>query len=157
MQTVEEIVLIGVDGTALQAKMVLPENPKGLVVLLHAPGGSRHDKPVKRIARELSGLNIGLLIPDLTDETEGWHGVRDEPFLVHRAAAVVMWFLQKTGRKEAALYACGASESFITALFERAPVVCAAVQTAEGVKRHRPGQTPEPLGLSADIMVCFED
>lgn len=137
MQTIEEIVLIGVDETALQAKMVLPPNPKSYAVLIHAPGGGRHDRPVKTAAKAFEGKNIGLLIPDLTDETEGWHGIKDEAFLIERAQAVIAWFLARAQANAVVVYAVEPTEGFVAALGglpEVAEVRTVLAQEAEQIR-----------------------
>lgn len=130
MQSIEEVVLIGVDETALQAKLVLPETIERFAMLLHAPGGGRHDRAMKAVAKTLEGSHTGFLIPDLTDETEGWHGIKDEPFLIERALKTLAWFLNRSGAESVTVYAEGGSESFARALLEHPGV--ARVLLGEG-------------------------
>lgn len=110
---IEEIVLIKADDTALQAKLVVPDNPEYFVVLLHAPAGGRHDKSIKKVARMLDERATASLIPDLTDETEGYHQIQDDEFLLARGKIVIDYFVEKVGASSVDLYLINPSESFV--------------------------------------------
>lgn len=122
METIEEVALIGVDETALQAMLFLPPKPEKHIVLLHAPGGGRHDRAVKTVVRSLAGQNAALLVPDLTDETEGWHGLKEDGFLASRAQAVIEWFLNKSAAKQLSVCAIEPTPALRSALEQLAGV-----------------------------------
>ena len=90
-----EVVLLGVDGTALQGMLDQPARADRGVLLLHAKGGSRHDRALKKEAQALSEAGVAYLIPELVDESEGWHEFGDESFFAHRAEAVLLWWHQR--------------------------------------------------------------
>lgn len=109
---IEEVVLIDVGATVVQAKLALPDNPDGYLIVFHKAGGARHDKSVKKIERAILPT-IGSLVPDMTDESEGSLQIMDDEFLLSRARAIIEWFVQKSGAKLISLYALEPSDEFV--------------------------------------------
>ncbi len=90
-----EVVLIGVDQTALQAMYDHPAGAKKGVLLLHPKGSSRHDRTLRRLQTRMAEGGLAVLLPDLVDEDEGWHNFGSAEFFLHRAEAVLQWWLQR--------------------------------------------------------------
>ncbi len=93
--TRDERIAIG-DGRWLDAEVTVPGGAKGVVVFAHGSGGSRRGVRNQYVARELNGVHLATVLPDLLTEAETradhTHGLRmNIPLLAQRIGRLVEW------------------------------------------------------------------
>jgi len=87
-------------GVRLEAELVVPSRPLGVVLFAHGSGSSRHSPRNQFVARMLrSEAHVATLLTDLLTEAEGRSSRTadlrfDIPFLAGRLADVVEWLAQ---------------------------------------------------------------
>lgn len=106
-ESVSEVVLIGVDETALQGMYDHPAGAKEGALLLPAKGRDRHDRALKRLHNRLVASGVAVLIAELVDESEGWHRFGSAEFFTQRAEAVLLWWHQREEKLPVAVFASG--------------------------------------------------
>lgn len=97
MATQAEPVRIPADGVELEADLITPERPRGLVVFAHGSGSSRHSSRNRFVARRLSDRGLAALLLDLLTREEEALDARtghvrfDIPLLADRLRAATRW------------------------------------------------------------------
>lgn len=61
---------IAVDGAAVDADLVLPQSPRGLVLFAHGSGSSRHSPRNRQVAAALHHVALGTVLADLLTAEE---------------------------------------------------------------------------------------
>jgi putative phosphoribosyl transferase len=92
MQNANEV-HIPVGEFRLAACLNIPRRARGMVVLVHGGGVTRHDARHARVARALSEAGFATLLVDLLDEREARdrHNVLDVELQAERLASVTRW------------------------------------------------------------------
>jgi alpha/beta superfamily hydrolase len=118
-ESICEVVLIGVEGTALQAMYDHPAGATRGALLLHPKGSSRHDRVLRKFHAALEEQGVAVLVPDLVDESEGWHDFGSPAFFARRAEAVLGWWHERASDLPLAVIAPGADEAMARQLLRR--------------------------------------
>ena len=86
-------VAIRVTGADLVGRLVVPEDPRGLVVFAHGSGSSRNSPRNRQVAGVLQEAALGTLLVDLLTPTEELHrtNVFDIELLARRLGQVTGW------------------------------------------------------------------
>src|SRR5690348_6553447 len=99
MKTVSQaqILRIPVGGVTLNADLVVPVDPRGMVLFAHGSGSSRHSHRNQFVARVLQASDFGTLLMDLLtpDEEHLDNQTREHRFnidlLASRLTAILEW------------------------------------------------------------------
>lgn len=102
----------------LAGELVLPENPKGIVLFAHGSGSSRFSPRNTYVASFLHQNGIGTLLFDLlTREEDQTYATRfDIPLLTQRLLAATQWLRQQPATQHCKLGYFGASTGAAAAL-----------------------------------------
>lgn len=84
---------IPIAGCVLRAELRMAEHPRGIVVLVHGSGTSRHDAGNRFVAASLVRAGFGALLLDLLEDcqTQERHNVFDAELQAERLVAVTGW------------------------------------------------------------------
>ena len=138
---------IDAPGITLPGTLILPPNPKAIIIFAHGSGSSRLSPRNRMVARELARLGFATLLFDLLTEAEARDraNVFDIPFLAERVVSATRWTRgdHDVGRLAIGLF--GASTGAAAALVAAAlsPSEVGAVVSRGG----RPDLAREALGL----------
>ncbi|HEX6317150.1 MAG TPA: alpha/beta family hydrolase [Gemmatimonadaceae bacterium] len=129
-------VTIGVNGDAIVGDLVIPSEPRGLVIFAHGSGSSRFSSRNRSVANSLNAAGFATLLLDLLTEREDrvdqeTRELRfDIPLLAERVVAAVDWARQDPRAKALHIGLFGASTGAAAALVaaaERRESVAAVV------------------------------
>src|SRR5215207_10953561 len=101
MAATETSVRIPVVGVVLDADVVVPPNPRGVVLFAHGSGSSRHSPRNRYVAGELQEAGLATVLVDLLTPAEEQVDARtgelrfDIDRLVVRVAALAEWVRQQ--------------------------------------------------------------
>ncbi|ULQ57755.1 alpha/beta hydrolase [Flavihumibacter rivuli] len=111
-------VRIPVGRTHLDGLLILPPNPKGMVIFSHGSGSSRFSPRNQMVARFLNGLHFGTLLFDLlTDMEDIDYSMRfNIPLLTERLVLGTEWLIQQPNTKALPYAFFGASTGAASAL-----------------------------------------
>ncbi len=131
---------IQIDSISLEGNLVIPPNPRGVVLFAHGSGSSRYSPRNQYVARFLRAGGLGTLLIDLLTEREEavdshTRGLRfDIPFLAARLTAAIDWLSQTAETPPLRIGLFGASTGAAAALVAAAqrPDVVAAVVSRGG-------------------------
>jgi putative phosphoribosyl transferase len=81
------------DGPRLQGSLMLPRQPRGLVIFVHGSGSSRHSRRNLAVAEYLAGMGFATLLFDLLTEREAadTHNIFDIGLLTRRLTDATGW------------------------------------------------------------------
>jgi putative phosphoribosyl transferase len=102
-----ESVRIPIGSFALDGDFTVPERAKGVVILAHGSGSSRHSKRNRHVAAELQGIGLATLLMDLlTQEEERVDDVTghlrfDIGMLAGRLALATDWLARRADARDA--------------------------------------------------------
>ncbi|WBO66507.1 dienelactone hydrolase family protein [Streptomyces camelliae] len=119
---ISEMVLIPAEGAALEGDLVTPDGARGVVLVAHGSGSSRHSARNRTVAGELRTGGLGTLLMDLLSEREERHDAVtaehrfDIPLLGRRLVAVIDWLGEQPGTKDLPVAVFGASTAAAAAL-----------------------------------------
>ncbi len=94
-------VLISADNVTLQGELVIPQNPKGVVLFAHGSGSSRHSSRNRFVARYLQKAGLATLLFDLLTREEEEVDILtrqhrfDIDLLTRRLAGATDWLYQQ--------------------------------------------------------------
>lgn len=130
---------------ALPGELIMPENPKGLVIFAHGSGSSRMSPRNRFVAGELRRAGFATLLFDLLTEAEAMDraNVFDIPLLGSRVGHALAWVDAEPAVQDLAVGLFGASTGAAAALVAAAdrPDVVSAVVSRGG----RPDLAAEAL------------
>ena len=95
--TIRRSIGIGAGGVTLEGDLVVPADPKGIVLFAHGSGSSRHSSRNRYVASALNGAGFGTLLLDLLtrqeeiDEAQTGHLRFDIAFLAERLVYALKW------------------------------------------------------------------
>ncbi len=127
---------IQIDSVSLEGNLVVPPNPRGVVLFAHGSGSSRHSPRNQYVARFLRSGGLATLLIDLLTEREEavdshTRGLRfDIPFLAARLIAAIDWLGRTPDTQSLRIGLFGASTGAAAALVaaaQRADAVAAVV------------------------------
>ena len=97
----DEQVRVNAGGADLAGRLIIPENPCGIVIFVHGSGSSRHSPRNRYVATELNKAGLGTLLFDLLTSDEEIHraNVFDIELLTRRLIAITRWI---AGQQDAA-------------------------------------------------------
>src|SRR5438034_10265565 len=97
MNLVEQSLQIRIGGMALDADVVVPEQPRGVVLFAHGSGSSRHSPRNRYVAGELQASGLATVLADLLTPAEEQLDARtgrlrfDIGLLATRVTALTDW------------------------------------------------------------------
>jgi len=130
----DEAVSIPVDSQSVEADLVIPADPVGVVVFAHGSGSSRHSPRNRSVAAALQRAGIATLLLDLLTMEEERHraNVFDVELLGSRLLVAIDWLADRPGLEHlpvgifgastgaaAALHAAAASDREVVAVVSR--------------------------------------
>jgi putative phosphoribosyl transferase len=156
----------------LQGDLVVPKDPKGIVLFSHGSGSGRHSPRNKYVAETLNNDGLATLLVDLLTQEEEQTDIRAQKIqckipglvlnkfniklLADRLLSITGWISQNSDARNLILGYFGASTGAAAALVAAAKFTSAAIiknqkqqeQEAEGEEgqRHRPGVGAAVLG-----------
>lgn len=109
-------------GTAIAGDLAVPAGARGLVVLAHGSGGSRHSPRNRHVAALLEARGLATLLLDLltADEELDRRNVFDVPLLARRLLAAVAWARREPAVAELPVACFGAGTGAAAALWAAA-------------------------------------
>lgn len=113
-----EDVTIPVDSRAVQANLVVPRDPVGVVVFAHGSGSSRHSPRNRSVAAALQRAGIATLLLDLLtmEEEQDRSNVFDVELLGDRLLVAIGWLADQPGLERLPVGLFGASTGAAAAL-----------------------------------------
>ncbi len=149
MHTTRHDVEIPAGDLSLRGILVLPENPKTLVLFAHGSGSSRFSPRNRHVAGILNANGFATLLCDLLDAEEHAHDAVtaefrfDIPVLTRRLVAIMDWTRQYQDTRALPLCLLGASTGCAAALMAAAerPRLVRAIVSHGG----RPDLAPDAL------------
>lgn len=117
-----ETLLIPAGGKDLEGDLVVPDEPRGLVVFVHGSGSSRHSPRNRKVASTLNESGFATLLFDLLTADEEAEDARtahlrfDIGLLADRLGEVVSWMRREVTLAEAPVGLFGASTGAAAAL-----------------------------------------
>jgi dienelactone hydrolase len=144
-----QILRIPVAGVTLNADLVVPVDPRGIILFAHGSGSSRHSHRNQFVARVLQASDFGTLLMDLLspDEEHLDNQTREHRFnidlLARRLTAILEWMVAQQTLKALPIGLFGASTGAAAALVTAAarPELVRAVVSRGG----RPDLAAEAL------------
>jgi pimeloyl-ACP methyl ester carboxylesterase len=114
----EEKLTIHLEHKHLDADLVIPTNPIGLVLFVHGSGSSRMSPRNRYVAKVLQSSHVATLLMDLLTEEEDQNPNNrfDIPFLSRRVEQVLRWIQKQDNLKKLPLALFGASTGSAAAL-----------------------------------------
>jgi pimeloyl-ACP methyl ester carboxylesterase len=140
MSIVHESPTIPAAGVGLEADVVMPPSPGGLVLFVHGSGSSRHSPRNRYVAGELQAAGLATVLADLLTPAEEIEDSRtgalrfDIGLLAARTAAMVDWLGAHQPTADLRLGLFGASTGAAAALVAAAerPAAVAAIVSRGG-------------------------
>ena len=113
-----EDVAIPVDSRAVEANLVVPPDPVGVVVFAHGSGSSRHSPRNRSVAAALQRAGIATLLLDLltVEEEQDRSNVFDVELLGDRLLVAIGWLADQPGLERLPVGLFGASTGAAAAL-----------------------------------------
>ena len=78
MKVVEESLRVPVEDVVLEADVVIPDRPRGVVLFAHGSGSSRHSPRNRHVAAELRDAGLATVLADLLtpaeEQRDAWTG-----------------------------------------------------------------------------------
>lgn len=113
-----EDVTIPVDSRAVEANLVVPRDPVGVVVFAHGSGSSRHSPRNRSVAAALQRAGIATLLLDLLtmEEEQDRSNVFDVELLGDRLLVAIGWLADQPGLERLPVGLFGASTGAAAAL-----------------------------------------
>lgn len=126
---VNQLVLIRGEEVSLEGELVIPQDPKGLILFVHGSGSSRHSPRNQFVAESLQASGFGTLLFDLlTAAEEQEYDLRfNIPFLTQRLMVAIHWLKVYPAFSDLPVGFFGASTGAAAAL-------CAAAELKDEVR-----------------------
>jgi dienelactone hydrolase len=122
MKVVEESLHIPVEDVVLEADVVIPDRPRGVVLFAHGSGSSRHSPRNRRVAAGLSDAGLATVLADLLtpveEQRDAWTGELRFAIglLATRVAALTDWLTMYSRTEDLGIGCFGASTGAAAAL-----------------------------------------
>ncbi len=160
-----QFVQVQVGSVELDGNLRVPENPKGLVVLVHGSGSSRHSPRNQYVAGELQAAGLATLLFDLLTLDEEMLELRarnlrfDIGLLAQRTTAAVDWLSQQATTRSLKLGLFSASTAAAAALIAAAerPALVGAVLSTGGRPDLAGGALPQVAAPTLLIVGQLDD
>lgn len=117
-----QVLRVPAAGVTLNADLVVPVDARGLVILPHGSGSSRHGHRNQFVARTLQGSNFATLVMDLLTaeeeriDNQTRHYRFDIDLLARRLSSTVQWAAEQPSLKHLPIGLLGASTGAAAAL-----------------------------------------
>ena len=118
----ERAVQVPIAGAALDGDLVVPDNPRGIVLFAHGSGSSRHSPRNRYVAQVLQQAGLATLLMDLLTPDEEAIDVRtaalrfDIDLLAHRLIQATDWLIEQPQTGDLPIGYFGASTGAAAAL-----------------------------------------
>jgi dienelactone hydrolase len=122
MKVVEESLHIPVEDVVLEADVVIPDRPRGVVLFAHGSGSGRHSPRNRHVASGLSDAGLATVLADLLtpaeEQRDAWTGELrfDIGLLAARVVALTDWLTMYSRTEELGIGYFGASTGAAAAL-----------------------------------------
>jgi putative phosphoribosyl transferase len=109
---------VAVGPKGLEGILLLPAQPKGLIIFAHGSGSSRFSPRNNFVAQEMAARGLATLLFDLleAEESENRENVFDIPLLAGRLIDAIAWAAQRDELRNAPIGLFGASTGAAAAL-----------------------------------------
>jgi putative phosphoribosyl transferase len=164
MKLVEESLHIPVADVVLEADVVIPDRPRGVVLFAHGSGSSRHSPRNRYVASELREAGLATILADLLtlaeEQRDAWTGELrfDIGLLSARVAAMTDWVTMYSRTEGLGVGLFGASTGAAAALVaaaERPEAVQAVV--SRGGRPDLAGEYLDRVGQPTLLIVGGDD